>query len=136
MYYKIGIIGDKYFSPKSKVIDFIYKLKNKYGSILTILSGGTEEGVESWVKKYSLECDFKFKEYNTSFSGYRMYSAMPESYYGKNFHPSHFPDRYKHLLYEAECLVIFIDKNVPIPKDILYAISLANKRKTPLSIIK
>lgn len=136
MYYNIGMVGSQRFSPKSKVTDFVYKLKKKYGPGLTILTGGLEEGPENWIKKTSLECGFKLKEFNPSFSGYRMFSAMPEEYYGKKWHGSHYMDRYKHLLYEAECLVIFIDKDAPLPKDLEYVIKTAKKKNIPMTIIK
>jgi hypothetical protein len=133
--YKIAIIGSKDYVKESNVANFIKKIKNQFGPTATILSGGNDAGAETWVKKYSLELGFKFKEYNPSFTGYRMYSALKESYYGKGFHKSHFYDRYKRMIQEADKLVIFTDSNSKLHPDLEYAITEAKKKNISHVII-
>lgn len=133
--YKIGIIGSKDYIRESNVAKFVKKIYDQFGRTATILSGGGDQGAERWVKKYTLEFSMNYKEYNPSFTGHRMYSAMDESYYGKGFHPSHFHDRYKHLIFEAERLVIFVEKTTKLEPDLEFAIKQAQKKNIPFIIV-
>jgi hypothetical protein len=109
--YKIAITGSADYVKESKVAKFIKKIYDTYGPTATILSGGEDRGPEYWSKKYCLEFGMKYKEYNPSYTGMRMYSALNESYYGKKYHISHIYDRYKRMLYDADKLVIFNSDN-------------------------
>jgi hypothetical protein len=133
--YKIAIIGSKDYVRESNVAKFVKRIYDQFGKTATILSGGTDQGAERWAKKYSLEFSMIFKEYNPSYTGYRMYSAMDESYYGKGFHPSHFHDRYKHMIYEADRLVIFVERGAKLEPDLQYAIKQAEKKKIPFILV-
>ena len=133
--YKIAVIGSKDYVRESNVANFIKKIKDQFGPTATILSGGTDQGAEYWVKKYSLQFSLNFKEYNPSFSGHRMYSALNESYYGKGFHPSHYYDRYKRMLQETDRMVIFTPPNLKLEKELDYVIKEAKKRKIPYIIV-
>jgi hypothetical protein len=48
----------------------------------------------------------KFEEYNPSFSGYNLYSAMPESYYGKKYHFSQLHHRMKLIAEHCDYMMI------------------------------
>lgn len=133
--YKIAVIGSKDYVRESHVAGFINKIKNQFGPTATVLSGGNDTGTEAWVKKYSLELGLKFKEYNPSYTGYRMYSALNETYYGKGFHPSHFYDRYKRMLQEADKLIVFAHNNLKLEADLQYAIKEAKKKNISCIII-
>jgi len=133
--YKIAIIGSKDYVRESNIASFINKIKKQFGPTVTIISGGTDIGTEYWVKKYTLELGLKFKEYNPSYTGYRMHSALKESYYGKGFHPSHFYDRYKRMLQEADRLIVFAENYSNLEADLEYAIKLAKKKNISHIII-
>ena len=81
----IAVIGNTGWQNKRKIKDVIFQLKNKY-SDCTLLGAGGKEGAGLMVRKFALEMGLDYKEYNPSFSGYNLYSAMPESYYGKKYH--------------------------------------------------
>jgi len=131
--YKIAIVGNSDYVKKSKVGNFIKKIKDQFGPTATILSGGTELGPESWVKEFSIDFNLKYKEFNPSFTGHNQYSALNESYYGKKFHPSHFYDRYQRMLFECDRLVIFANS---LTKELEYLIQKSKKRNIPYIIVQ
>lgn len=133
--YKIAIIGSKDYTISSKVAKFIQKIYQSFGPTATILSGGSDSGAEQLAKKYALEFNLPYKEYNPSFTGYRMHSALPETYYGKGFHPSHFFDRYKKMVESADKLIVFVPTGHELDRDLETAIKLAKKKNIPCVII-
>lgn len=132
---KIGMIGTTSFTNRLPITNIFSSIKRKYGQYVEIISGGNSTGAELLIKKYALELGYPYKEYNPSYTGWRIYSAMPKEYYGKGFHPSHLTDRYKKLVTECEYLIIFIERGLEYPSDILYAIKYAQKLKKKFAII-
>lgn len=82
---KIAVIGSRDWQSKRKLQDVLGRLKRMEGPI-TILGQGGSEGAASMVKKYSLDFGLNYMEYNPSYTGRNLYSAMPDSYYGKKYH--------------------------------------------------
>lgn len=105
----IGIIGSKTFHRPNLVKELLYSIKTSFGPLATIVTGGQQDGIEADVKKFCLEFQINYKEFNPSFTGWNKHSFMNENYFGKNFHPSHFDDRYKQLIYKADTLFLGID---------------------------
>ena len=62
------------------------------------------------VIKYTLEFGLQYEEYNPSFSGYNMYSAMPESYYGKPYHFSQLHHRMKLIAERCDYMMIMTNE--------------------------
>lgn len=108
---KIGIIGSTNVFRTSDIKQLLFKLKEKFGPLLVVYSGGNLQGVEFDVKDCAQKFDIMYKEFNPSFSGKNQFSCMPESYYDKPYHFSHFYDRYKHLVWEVEMLFVYTDEH-------------------------
>jgi hypothetical protein len=102
---KIAIIGNTNWQNKRKVKDILYSIKQKYPEA-TVVGGGGKEGANHMVKKYALEFGMEYAEYNPSFSGFNMYSAMPKSYYGKQYHFSQLHHRMKLLALSCDYIMI------------------------------
>lgn len=133
--YKIGIISNSNYSQKQKVRDVfkgIYGYTGKHG---TLASGGTDAGPEYWAKKFAIEYGMKYKEFNPSYTGFNMYSAMEEDYYGKNFHISQIFDRYKRLVNYCDKIIVFKEYGVDVTDDVNYAIKWAQKTSKKIGII-
>ena len=64
-----------------------------------------------------------------------MYSALNEEYYGKGFHPSHYYDRYRRMLDEADRIVVFLPNPNRVEKEIEYVLKLAEKKKISSIIV-
>lgn len=103
---KIAVIGNTDWQNRRKVKDILYNIKNKFGNEATILGAGGKEGANYMVRKYALEFDLNYSEYNPSFSGYNIYSAMNESYYGKKYHFSQLHHRMKKLAENCDYMII------------------------------
>lgn len=103
---KIAIIGNTGWQNKRKVQQTLTDLKKKFSNELMIIGAGGNEGANSMVRKYALEFGIEYKEYNPSFSGYNLYSAMPESYYGKRYHFSQLHHRMKLIAEQCDYMMI------------------------------
>jgi len=97
---RVAVIGNTNWQNRRKVQETLQMLKTKFGEELIVVGAGGNEGANSMVRKYALEFGLQYEEYNPSFSGYNIYSAMPESYYGKPYHFSQLHHRMKLI---AEC---------------------------------
>jgi len=132
---KIGIIGPESYNNQLQIIKLFQLIKQTYGKFVSILSGGNNTGVEAMVKKLALELELDYKEYNPSYTGKRMYSALSDEYYGKEYHISHLSDRYRLLIYECDYLIIFINKGSKFSFELESAKKTAIKAKKPIRVI-
>ena len=110
---RIAIIGNTGWQNKRKVQDTLQKLKSQFSDDLNdliIVGAGGNEGANSMVRKYTLEFGLRYEEYNPSFSGYNMYSAMPESYYGKTYHFSQLHHRMKLIAERCDYMMIMTNE--------------------------
>lgn len=104
--YKIGIIGSETCFKTTEVKDFLFKIKKAFGATATIYSGGNKSGIEHDVKKTCLLFELPYKEFNPAFTGHNLYSALPEDYYSKGWHCTHYIHRYEQMLFHIDRLVI------------------------------
>lgn len=120
------ICSDDYFREKP-ILEFIARLKKEFGPTCTVLGAGNEKGGDVYVRKYALLNGLPYREYNPSFMGHNMYSALEESYYGKRFHPTHQQHRYEMMIRNCDVVVFFTgDKVEPAIK---FAQKYTTKRK-------
>ena len=82
---KVAIIGSKDWQSRRKIQEVLTRLK-QMDEPITILGQGGNEGAPSMVKKYALEFGMNYSEFNPSYSGRNLYSAMLDAYYGKKYH--------------------------------------------------
>ncbi len=131
---KVAIIGNTGWQNKRKVRDVLYELKQRFGPDLTVLGAGGNEGANYMVRKFALEFEMRYQEYNPSFSGYNLYSALPESYYGKKYHFSQLHHRMKMLSQNCDYLMILTNeaKLDPVLKT---AYNAANKSEKKVVIL-
>jgi len=131
---KVAIIGNTGWQNKRKVRDVLYELKQRFGPDLTVLGAGGNEGANFMVRKFALEFEMRYQEYNPSFSGYNLYSALPESYYGKKYHFSQLHHRMKMLSQNCDYLMILTNESKldPVLKT---AYNTANKSEKKVVIL-
>ena len=60
---KIAIVGSRRYENKRKIKEFIFKLKEEYGTDTIIVSGGCKDGADKYAKKYALELGLQYEEY-------------------------------------------------------------------------
>lgn len=131
---KIAVIGNTGWQNKRKVRDVLFELKQRFGPEVVIIGAGGNEGANYMVRKFALEFEMNYQEYNPSFSGYNMYSALPESYYGKKYHFSQLHHRMKMLAESCDYLMILTNETKldPVLKT---AYNTANKSEKKVVIL-
>ena len=128
---KIGIIGSRKYEKKRTIKDFIFRIKEKYGENVTIVSGGCKDGADKYAKKYALELGLQYEEYPPFHEVHNLYCTMPESRYGKPYNVKNFFARNKIIAGTSDFIVAFIPDGVEAngTKNVLeYAKKLDKKR--------
>lgn len=108
---KVAVIGSTGWQNKRKVQDTLFRLNKQFGDELIVIGAGGNEGANSMVRKYALEFGINYQEFNPSFSGYNLYSAMPETYYGKSYHFSQLHHRMKLIAERCDFMMIMTQED-------------------------
>lgn len=128
---RIAIIGSKLYENKIKIKDFIFKLKQNIKTPFIIVSGGTPNGADKYVKKYSIEFGLQYKEYNLPSTSYNLYSAMRPEWYNKPRKNYDYTIRNRIMISNVDKVVIFINEeeknNIEI-NDILKQLQRTKKK--------
>lgn len=130
---KIGIVGSKDWQSRRKIQDILRKIKTIEGPV-TVLGQGGNEGAGLMVKKLCINMGVDYAEYNPSYSGHNLYSAMSESYFGKSYHFTQLLHRMTLLADSCDKLIVLLKGN--IDPQIKTAIKRANKREIPVVIME
>lgn len=111
---KVGIIGSDLYENKLKIKDMIFKLKERHGDNIEIVSRGGTNGAEKYVRKYAIEFGLKYKEFNPAHTVCNLYSALNESFYNKQYTPFNFVLRDKIFSkYVDKCFCLFTENIAP-----------------------
>lgn len=131
---KVAVIGNTNWQNKRKIQETLRMLKLKFPDGVTVVGAGGAEGANSFIRKYAIEFAMDYKEFNPSFSGYNLYSAMPESYYGKPYHFSQLHHRMKLLAQSCDYMMILTNE-VTLDPVLKTAYNNITKLKKPVIII-
>ena len=131
---KIAIIGSRRYENKRKIKEFIFKLKEEYGTDTIIVSGGCKQGADKYAKKYALELGLQYEEYPPFHEVHNLYCPLPESRYSKPYSVKYFFARNKIIAGTADIIVGFIPEGVE-GKGTMNTISYAKKFKKKFVII-
>ena len=108
---RVGIVGSRRYEDKTKIKDFIYKLKQQMPNVI-IVSGGCKDGADKYAKKYALELDVQYEEYPPFHEVHNLYCVLPESLYGKQYHVSNYFARNKQIAKNSDMVVAYLPENV------------------------
>ena len=131
---KVAMIGSREYENTRKIKDALFKLKQKFGDALIVISGGAQYGADKFVRKFALEFGIKYKEFNPAHTTKNLYSAMSDNYYNKTYHVSQFHHRKMLIARDCDVMMAFI-ANGDDRKGSLSAIKNAKKLKKPVTII-
>ena len=109
---KVAIIGSRQYTNKRRIQEFVYKLKQRWGEKLEIVSGGQKDGADGYAKKYALEFDLKYSEFPPAHYQYNQHCVLESYNYGKPYAVSHYHNRNKSLIEYSDVVVAFIPKNL------------------------
>ena len=107
---RVAIVGSRKYTNKRRIQEFIFKLKQKYGEELEIVSGGQKEGADGYAKKYALEFDVKYSEFPPVHYTYNQHCVLESFKYGRPYAAWHYHDRNKHLINHSDVVVAFVPK--------------------------
>ena len=131
---RVAVIGNTNWQNKRKVQETLQMLKRKFGEELIVVGAGGNEGANSMVRKYALEFGMNYIEYNPSYSGYNLYSAMPKTYYGKSYHFSQLHHRMKLIAQNCDYMIIMTNESTMDPF-LKTAYSNINKQNKPVVLL-
>lgn len=131
---RVAVIGNNDWQNKRKVQETLSKLKTRFNNQVVVVGMGGVEGAGQMVKKYAIEMGMQYEEYNPSFTGYNIYSAMPESYYGKPYHFSQLHHRMK-LIAENADYVIILTNDTKLHEVLQTALKTAKKLDKPVVLM-
>ena len=109
---KVAIIGSRRYENKRRIQEFVFKLKNKYGEELEIVSGGQKDGADGFAKKYALEFDVKYSEFPPVHYTYNQHCVLESFKYGRPYAAWHYHDRNKEIAEYTDVMAAFIPKDI------------------------
>ena len=131
---RVAIVGSRKYTNKRRIQEFIFKLKQKYGEDLEIVSGGQKEGADGYAKKYALEFDVKYSEFQPVHYTYNQHCVLESYKYGRPYAAWHYHDRNKEIAEYSDVMAAFIPKNT-ISKGTESALKQAIKKEKKYCII-
>ena len=131
---KIAIVGSRKYEKKRSIKDFIFRIKEKYGDTITIVSGGCKDGADRYAKKYAIEFGLQYEEYPPAHHAHNLYCVLPENRYGKAYSIKHFFVRNKIIANVSDMVIAFIPEGKK-SKGSLDTIKQAKKQGKKVKII-
>lgn len=107
---KVAIIGSRQYSDKRKIKNFIFKLKEKYGDDVEIVSGEQKYGADGIAKKVALEFDMKYVSFPPAHYSYNCFCITQPENYGKPYRVTNYFKRNKQIAEYSDKIVAFIPK--------------------------
>jgi len=109
---KVAIVGSRRYENKKKIKDFVFKLKEQYGTDTIVVSGGCKQGADKYAKKYALELGLQYEEYPPFHDVHNLYCTIPSSRYGRPYNIRNFHARNKIIAGTSDFIVAFIQEGV------------------------
>ena len=109
---KIAIVGSRKYTNKKKIKDFIFNIREKYGTDIIIVSGGCKHGADKYAKKYALELDVQYQEFPPFHEVHNLYCPLPESRYSKPYSVKYYFARNKIIAGVADIVIGFIPNGI------------------------
>ena len=104
---KIGIVGSRAYTNKKNVKDLIFKIKEKYGDDVEIVSGGQKDGADGYAKKVSLDFDIKYSEFPPQHYPHNIHCVNESYNYGKPYRVWNYHKRNREIVEYCDNIVAF-----------------------------
>ena len=131
---RVAIVGSRKYTNKRRIQEFVFKLKQKYGEELEIVSGGQKDGADGYAKKYALEFDINYSEFPPSHYSHNMHCIRPRGEYSKPYYISNYFKRNKQIAEYSNIIVAFIPDGVE-SRGTMDTVGHAEKLKKMIKII-
>ena len=107
---KIGMTGSSRYENKIQIKETIFKLKQTFGNTLVIVSSGKTNGADKYIKKYALEFECKYKEFNPAHTKKNIHSVLTEGFYDKPYSPRNFFISNALMIKYIDYMIVFVEK--------------------------
>ena len=108
MSFKVAIVGSRTYTNEIKIKDLIFKLHQKYGDDLQIVSGGQPQGADGFAKKYALYFNVQYVDFPPIHFVWNEWCIEPAYKYSKRYHVSNYFARNKQVAQYCDILYAFI----------------------------
>jgi predicted Rossmann fold nucleotide-binding protein DprA/Smf involved in DNA uptake len=109
---RVAIVGSRQYLNNRKIKDFIYRLKEKYGEEVEIVSGGQPLGADGIAKHIALEFGMNYIEFPPAHYKHNIHCKLSAEYYGKKYYVSNFFKRNKQIAEYSDIVVAFIPDGI------------------------
>ena len=123
---RVAIVGSRQYTNKRKIQEFVFKLKQKYGEGLEVVSGGQKDGADGYAKKYALELGLEYQEFPPQHENWNLYCPKDKKDYNRPYSVKNFFVRNKIIAAYSEYVVSFVPRGVE-SKGSMSTIKYANK---------
>ena len=103
---KIAIIGSRTYTNKSKMKNFMFRLKMEHTDV-EVVSGGAKDGADKYAKKFALEFKIPYSEFPPQHQPHNMHCVMEAYNYGKPYNVGYYHKRNKDLVKYSDKVVAF-----------------------------
>ena len=131
---KVAIVGSRKYTNRRKIQEFVFKLKQKWGDKLEVVSGGQKDGADGYAKKYSLEFGVNYSEFPPKHYQYNQHCVLESYNYGRKYATWHYHHRNKQKAEYCDVMVAFIPKDM-VSRGTESALHEATKRDKKIVII-
>jgi len=116
----ISIVGSRQYTNSRKIRDFVYEMSKEYGERLVIVSGGYTQGIDTFVKKWSLYLleSGQYKEMPPAYFKWNLYCVKSryekngKPNYGLPYRPYHYKQRNTELVKYSDVVYAFIPSDL------------------------
>jgi hypothetical protein len=117
--YKIGIIGDIRYQDVLLIKETLFSIKNKFKDLnIVICSRGKKDGCDPLIKKYTLEFDLPYVEFNPFCTQYNCFSRFNSGKYDRPYGFRHIAAMNKIFIDSIDYLLVFHTKNDKTDQDV------------------
>ena len=131
---RVAIVGSRQYTNKRKIQEFVYKLKEKWGDELEVVSGGQRDGADGYAKKYSLEFGVNYSEFPPKHYQYNQHCVLESYNYGRKYATWHYHHRNKQIAEYCDIIIGFMPKDQD-SRGTLHTLGEAQKQKKLVKII-
>ncbi len=109
---KVAFVGSREYTNKRKIKDMLFKLRQKYGNEVEIVSGGQPKGADGIAKKYALEFDMNYVEFPPAHYRWNQHCILEHTQYGKPYGVWHYSNRNKQLAEYCDIVLAFLPNGI------------------------
>lgn len=111
---RIGIVGSRKYTNSTKIKEFIWKLKEKFGDQLTIVSGGQPLGADGYAAHWAKHFEIKYAEFPPRHYQWNRFCIKHPGWYNQPYRVTHFFKRNSEVVEYSHKMVFFIPNGIEI----------------------